>query len=233
MKRRTFLLSTSVLALEIPGVVSRAGQAAEPMVRIGLNQNAASVTIRASRPFQVEQNATRSAKFTSIVSLDSAASQTITKQDLHYRMLVELDGGKLLVLPMNTKIRMESDSGRLDFDNHTYRGTLEVFGNGRNTFTVVNELPLEEYLLGVVPNELGPRTFGQLEALKAQAVAARTYILRNKGQFGREGYDICNTEACQVYFGAGTEDPLATQAVLETRGVVAVYDDKPIVAYYS
>jgi stage II sporulation protein D len=97
----------------------------------------------------------------------------------------------------------------------------------------VNELPLEAYLLGVVPNELNPAAFGQLEALKAQAVAARTYIHRNMGQYQKEGYDICATDSCQVYFGVSTEDPLATQAVQETRGVVATYDGRPINALYS
>ena len=121
----------------------------------------------------------------------------------------------------------------LEIDGRAYRGALEVFGNSRNTLTIVNELPLEEYLRGVVPNELSPTTFGQIEALKAQAVAARTYIQRNIGQYKNEGYDICATDACQVYFGAGTEDPLATQAVIETRGVVATYDGKPINALYS
>jgi stage II sporulation protein D len=118
-------------------------------------------------------------------------------------------------------------------DGRTYRGTVEVFGNARNTLTVVNELPVEDYLLGVVPNELSPSTFGQIEALKAQAVAARTYVQRNLGQYKAEGYDICATDACQVYMGAATEDSLSTQAVRDTRGVVATYDNKPINALYT
>jgi stage II sporulation protein D len=118
-------------------------------------------------------------------------------------------------------------------DDRSYRGSIEVFGNARNTLTLVNELPLEDYLLGVVPNELSPSTFGQIEALKAQAVAARTYAIRNMGQSRQEGYDICNTDACQVYMGAGTEDPLATQAVRETRGIIATYNGQPINALYS
>ena len=85
----------------------------------------------------------------------------------------------------------------------------------------------------MVPNELSPSTFGELEALKAQAVAARTYIVANLGQSREEGYDICDTDACQVYLGAGTEDPLATQAVVETRGMVATYEGQPIKALYS
>jgi stage II sporulation protein D len=159
----------------------------------------------------------------------------IPRDQLRYRMAVELDGNRYLVVPMTTRIRIQPPQGsaRLQVNERTYRGVIEVFGNARNTFTAVNELPLEDYLLGVVPNELSPSTFGQLEALKAQAVAARTYIVKNMGQYKAEGYDICDTDSCQVYFGAGTEDPLATRAVTETRGVVATYAGQPINALYS
>src|SRR6476646_8416889 len=112
MKRRALLIAASVLTLAIPVVVLVSAQQAEPVVRIGLNQNAGSVTIRATQPFQIEQNSTRSAKFTPIVAVTSPSSGTLRKEDLQYRMLVELDGGKLLVFPMTAKIRMESPAGR-------------------------------------------------------------------------------------------------------------------------
>ena len=148
-------------------------------------------------------------------------------------MVVELDGGVVLALSPGTKVRVAASGAPLAIENRTYRGAIEVFGNSRNTLTVVNELPVEEYLLGVVPNELSPTTFGQIEALKAQAVAARTYVQRHLGQSKNEGYDICATDACQVYLGAGTEDPTASQAVLDTRGVIATFDGKPIDALYT
>src|SRR5437879_10296893 len=100
-------------------------------------------------------------------------------------------------------------------------------------YMVVNEFPLEDYLIGFLPTKLSPATFGEPEALKAQAVAARTYIIRNMGQSKDEGYDICATDACQVYMGQGSESPLSTQAVMETRGVIATYQDQPINALYS
>ena len=206
----------------------------EPTVRIGLNQNAASVTVRSAIAFRVQQHRTRSATFAPVLALDpAAASGTLKKSDLQYRMTVELDGDVVLAVPLTTHLRIESSGAPLEIETRAYRGTLEIFGNARRTLTVVNELPLEEYLRGVVPNELSPTSFGEIEALKAQAVAARTYIQRNLGQFRNEGYDICATDACQVYFGARTEDPLATQAVNETRGIVATYDGKPITAFYS
>src|SRR6516165_8972033 len=215
-------------------MISRAQAQNEPTVRIGLTQSAATVSLRANTAFSIQQNRTRTAKFTMVLALDPAAAGAVTKADLQYRILVELDGGKLIVLARNSKVRVNVPGDvPIEFENRTYRGTIEVFGNARNTFTVVNELPLEQYLLGVVPNELSPTTFGQIEALKAQAVAARTYVVRNLGQYKNEGYDICSTDACQVYQGQGSENPLSTQAVMETRGVIATYQDKPINALYS
>ncbi len=208
--------------------------AGEPVVRIGLDRNAASVTIRSAAPFTVDQRSTRSATFTTALAIDpAAATAPLKKADLQYRVTVEFDDQSVVVLPAGARARIEPGGALLDIDTRGYRGALEVFGNVRHTLNVVNELPLEQYLLGVVPNELSPTTFGQIEALKAQAVAARTYIQRNLAQFKDEGYDVCATDACQVYFGARTEDPLATQAVTETRGVIATYEGKPINALYS
>lgn len=205
----------------------------EPTVRIGLTQNAAGVTIRSASPFTLERRSTRSATFASVLALDPNASGPLAKADLQYRVTAELDDGSIVIVPAGSRARIDPPASPLEIDTRAYRGAIEVFGNSRHTLTVVNELPLEEYLRGVVPNELNPTTFGQIEALKAQAVAARTYIQRNLGQFRNEGYDVCATDACQVYFGVLTEDALATQAVTETRGVVATYDGKPINALYS
>lgn len=111
-----------------------------------------------------------------------------------------------------------------------YRGKIEVFVNARGSLTVVNVVPLEEYLLGVVPAELG---LPQLEAQKAQAVAARTYAIANIGGYGKQGFDMVPTVWSQVYKGVSIENKMGTQAVRETRGMVATYNGKPIIAYYT
>jgi len=120
----------------------------------------------------------------------------------------------------------------LSADGLPYRGVVEV-RPGETGLTVVNVINLEDYLKGVVPNELSPDAFPQLEALKAQAVAARTYVLRNRGGYSARGYDICATPSCQVYRGKSTEKPMATQAVDETRGQVASYGGALINALYT
>jgi stage II sporulation protein D len=114
-----------------------------------------------------------------------------------------------------------------------YRGRVLVYLNDRGALNLINELPVEEYLRGVVPSEMGPELYNQLEALKAQAVAARTYTLRNLGEFAREGYDICATPRCQVYGGMQIEHPLSDRAVAETAGQVLLYKGELVDALYS
>jgi len=119
------------------------------------------------------------------------------------------------------------------FNDRPYRGRIEVFTNLRGSLTVVNELGLEDYVKGVVANELSPGGYPAIEALKAQAIAARTYALRNRGQFMAQGFDILPTTRSQVYRGLTSENPLSTRAVDETRGVVATYLGEPINALYT
>ncbi len=111
-----------------------------------------------------------------------------------------------------------------------YRGRIEVFVNARGNLTIVNAVSLEDYLLGVVPNEL---SLPALEAQKAQAIAARTYAVANINQFGARGFDLLPTVRSQVYRGFASETKMGTQAVSETRGIVATYNGKPINALYT
>ncbi len=119
------------------------------------------------------------------------------------------------------------DAGaRVLLESKPYRGSLRVLVNPRGTLNIVNRVDLEEYLCGVVPAEMGPRRYDELEALKAQAIAARTYALAHRGQFEAEGYDLCATPKCQVYSGLSAEDPLSNAAVDATRGLVLAYEGR-------
>jgi len=119
------------------------------------------------------------------------------------------------------------------FNDKPYRGRIEVFTNLRGNLTVVNELGLEDYVRGVVANELSPGGYPAIEALKAQAIAARTYALKNRGQFMSQGFDLLPTTRSQVYRGLTSENPLSTRAVDETRGLIATYNGEPINALYT
>src|SRR5207253_1761705 len=119
------------------------------------------------------------------------------------------------------------------FNDKAFRGRIEVFANTRGALTVVNVIGLEDYVRGVVPNELSPGIFPQIEALKAQAIAARTYAVKNRGQFASEGFDLLPTTRSQVYRGLTSEQPLATRAVDETCGMIATYNGETINALYT
>ena len=119
------------------------------------------------------------------------------------------------------------------YNDRPYRGRIEVFTNLRGSLTVVNELGLEDYVRGVVANELSPGGYPAIEAHKAQAIAARTYALKNRGQFMAQGFDLLPTTRSQVYRGLASENPLSTRAVDETRGIIATYAGEPINALYT
>jgi peptidoglycan hydrolase-like amidase len=203
----------------------------EPVVRIGIERNSEGFTLSSEEPFVLEGRAVRNARFTTVITL-AATGDEVGIGDLERRMAIELDRETVLVRPMTSSIALEAGASPLVVNGRAYRGQIEILGR-EDGFLVVNELPLEGYLLGVVPNELAPGPFPELESLKAQAIAARTYIVRNLGQFADDGYDICATDQCQVYRGLDTEHPIASQAVVETRGLIATYDGEPINALYS
>ncbi|HEV7744289.1 MAG TPA: SpoIID/LytB domain-containing protein [Pyrinomonadaceae bacterium] len=127
----------------------------------------------------------------------------------------------------------DSEATPVRFDDRPYRGRIEVFTNTRGALTVVNVLGLEDYVKGVVPNELSAGGYPLLEAHKAQAIAARTYALRNRGQFMSQGYDLLPTTRSQVYRGLVSENSLSSRAVDETRGIIATYNGEPINALYT
>ena len=120
----------------------------------------------------------------------------------------------------------------LTLNGKGYRGFLVMKGTSRG-IVIVNYVNLEDYLKSVVPGELSPGQFNAIEALKAQAVAARTYALKNMGQYDKFGYDLVNTPQSQLYVGMSSEHPQSTRAVEETKGEVVRYRGELINALYT
>lgn len=120
----------------------------------------------------------------------------------------------------------------LSLNGKSYRGIF-LLKNTRRGLSLINILNLEDYLKGVVPLELSPTTFNALEALKAQAVAARTYALKNLGRNSHLGFDLTDTQSSQVYGGMSVEHSLSNQAIEETAGEVIVYRGELIDALYT
>lgn len=112
-----------------------------------------------------------------------------------------------------------------------YHGTLALLRD-RTGLTVVNQVPMESYLLGVVSAEMGRRDPSEQEALRAQAIVSRTYALRNLGRWRAQGFDLYASVSDQVYAGVGAETPEGHEAVESTRGIVVSWNGAPIDAFF-
>lgn len=122
-----------------------------------------------------------------------------------------------------------SKGGFISYNDRPYRGRFEVVPKERG-LTVINILPLEEYLYGVLKAEVSPSW--PFEALKAQAVVSRTFALSNLGRHSREGFDLCAKVHCQGYLGLTGEDPTLNRAVDATRGEVLTYNGSIAKVFY-
>ncbi|HEY8343934.1 MAG TPA: SpoIID/LytB domain-containing protein [Bacillota bacterium] len=111
-----------------------------------------------------------------------------------------------------------------------YRGEIQ-FRPGQKGITVINRLSLEEYLYSVLPAEM-PASWPQ-EALRAQAIAARSYVLANMGSFAQRGFDVMGSVLSAAYKGAKNETQKTNWAVDTTRGQVMTYNGKVISAFFS
>ena len=115
------------------------------------------------------------------------------------------------------------------FEGKGYRGGLTLRANN-GTMMVINSVPLEDYLYGVVPQEVVPSW--PAAALEAQAVAARTYALHTMEENKGKLYDVSTTTDHQVYNGVSGETQATTNAVNKTKGMVMLYNQRPINALF-
>lgn len=120
----------------------------------------------------------------------------------------------------NSIIKIEKDR---------YRSYIRLL-NKNNEIVVINNISTEEYLYGVVPKEMSPSF--PVEALKAQAVAARSFAISNINKHSEDGFNLCDTTHCQVYYGYEVEKPSTNLAVDETKDILAFYDGNIINAQY-
>lgn len=142
-----------------------------------------------------------------------------------------VSGGAAKVILSEDAVMMGGNVGdTFRINGYPYRGMLTFSVNG-TVMTAVNVVDLEEYLYAVVPSEM-PQSYAT-EALKAQAVAARTYAMTKLGAHSGSGYQLCDTTNCQVYKGYSNEASATTAAVDATGGEVACYNGSPIEAVFS
>jgi stage II sporulation protein D (peptidoglycan lytic transglycosylase) len=199
------------------------------LIRVGLVTGSTRLLVAGSTPWRLETLAG-----TKLAS--GGAGDRIQISRLSAGPLEAFREGELAPLwsgsPAETLRLVPDGRGFAGWSGRWYRGTFRVYATSAGGLTLVNEVELESYLRGVLPSEIGNPPAGEYEAVKAQAVAARSYTLSYIGRRAELGFDLWATVEDQVYEGTKRENAPSDRALRETEGEVAVSDGLPLRALY-
>ena len=197
----------------------------EPRVRVLLAEGRESVGITAA------EGVTVSAGGVTLLDSQGASTVSLTGGSPDVRIALE-PAGRVAAAEGPITIAPKGKTA-LVFDTVSYAGSLSIHAGGDGRLAVVNTLPLETYLEGVLPHEMGNPGADGFDALKAQAVAARTYALERIELHAADAFDLHAGVRDQVYQGLKGRTKMASSAVAETRGIVLRSGGGLVKAYYS
>ncbi len=187
---------------------------AEPIIRIGIKLNTRSVSIFSKSGFSI---------------YDSHGLILATK-DPNIFQFKFVNGAISFLSYRKNRVKVVPNGGIIKVGNRTYRGYIELYPSIKSGMNVVNVLPLEDYLKGVIRMEISEKW--PVNAIKSQAIIARTFALYNWNKHKKEGFNLCATTHCQLYGGVTHESFITNRAVDETRGLILTYKGKPIDSVY-
>lgn len=178
----------------------------QPEIRVGLKSGVKQVNLKVSAP---------------CVMINAGKGNVLQKIPAGGNFIVDFKSLKVNAIEIRPE-KIPLKDLRTTIDGKEYYGGVTV-NKGKDSLTVINLAPLEEYLRGVVSKEMSPSF--PAEALKAQTVAARTFALKNRGRHEKDGFDLCDSTHCQVYIGVAAYDSV-DRAIDETRGECLTFKDK-------
>lgn len=144
-------------------------------------------------------------------------------------ILVVANDGRKLALVGSVDQFIGSTDDVVSINGTRYREKANIINNGRSLLAV-NIVGLDHYLMGVVPKEMSPSW--NMEALMAQSIVARNYVITNMNKHRSEGFNICNTTSCQVYGGMSAETQRTNAAVMQTSGMMMYYGGYLVEGYF-
>lgn len=229
--RLIFLLGLFIASFLCPAMTGYAEAASkshfsiarQPEIRVGIWSDQVSIMVSADSDFALA---------------DAKTNRRLGGFSAKEKVNVTAKNGRILlngkpVAAEAVKVLLSAKTGEhyIEINRKRYRGAVGIHRTAeKQGLTVVNTLPLEQYLNGVVPEEM-PAEW-PMEAVKAQAVAARTFALHHLNKHSEDGYDVCATTHCQVYGGQNSETVQTTKAVADTYGQVLLANGKPIEAIF-
>ena len=203
--------------------------ASEHTIRVGLTDSARILSIRSSSPFFLKLPSSKRYKISDGATVKRQGGALLLNNRTVSASVVLVEGGDGMYHVQ--VVASAANSGAQNVKNEwSVRGPLEI-QNGPSGLAVINQIDLETYVAGVVSGEVSPKW--PLEALKAQAVAARTYVLYKQVENQQEPFDVFASVLDQVYHGHAPRSESVLRAVVETKGHVVTYDRRPIYAAYS
>ena len=209
MLKKFFAAIMAVIFFVSSGIVYAEKKSSwQPEIRIGLFGGVKSVTLKFSAP---------------AIMIDTATKKTLKKFEADENVSVNIwsfNGNEVEI--RGEKVALKDL--KVTVSGKTYFGGVKLLKKN-SALTVINIAPVEEYLRGVLPKEMIQSW--HIEALKAQAVAARTFVLKNRDKHKADGYDLCTTTHCQVYNGTETFET-TDKAVAETRGEVLFHGGRTV-----
>jgi stage II sporulation protein D len=200
--------------------------AKEPRIRVLLGEGDGSYRVAASKGLRV-----KSEDGMEIVGSSDKSTVFVEARGTSLQFSIEPDGsvgaveGVAIIEPTSKSV--------LTFDGVRYPGSIRVLSAGGGTMSLINILPIERYLEGVLPHEIGDPGPDGYDAVKSQAVAARTYAMGKIDMHKDDHFDVYASVMDQVYRGLEGTTKVASSAVGDTRGRVVDYRGKTVLAYYS
>ena len=219
MKKYLYLVCLLCCCAFVSNIQVVSAQLSAPYVRVGLLQGVQEIVITANDDFVVKDVDNK-------VNYKFKKMNEVNIRQKDRTVYVNKKGKETTTLVVAVK-----DNAPVIVNGKRYRGNL-IIQPHKAGLTVINRLLIDEYLYGVVPEEM-PASWN-IEALKAQAVAARTFALYDKldRKHTKEGFDVCVTTDCQVYGGMDSEAATTNKAIDATKGEVIVYLNQPICSVF-
>lgn len=233
MNIRKIFLSLVILVFALAGVSYASDVDVPDEIRIGLYYGSSAVnTVTLSSPGGIEIGTFNGKNFKVIDEIDANDKIIVEKGDEKGSVYIDEIGefGDSDNVPYFRSLEDENDECIIVINNKKYRGDVEIKRYTDSDMTVINVLGMQEYLYGVVPREIGGNS--PYEAVKAQAIVARTYAAKNYNKRMKWGFNLYPTVDDQAYGGYEWENVNSNRAVDETDGKVVVYDGELINGYY-
>jgi stage II sporulation protein D len=215
---QVFLIACFIFAIMPQGEATQPS-AISPLIKVGLWQNQRNIAIASDGGFVLTDEK------------NHALGEFKDGEKIFFSLNGKtLSAGGKNIAAKEFTIAPRTKGGTVAVNNKFYRGKILLKWDEAKGIQAINELELEEYLWSIVPSEMPPAW--HFEALKAQAVAARSFALARLGAHQKEGFDVCASSHCQVYNGISSEAERATAAVQNTAGIALLYDGEPITAAF-